>query len=606
MATELLSDEDPVRRRRLQDSTTPIIYTPLIPAEAQIRLLTLHPGPFDEDIRCSLNTASLKSVLQYEALSYVWGDPADTLPVVVDGSEIQVTTNLEAALRHLRWQEKARTLWADAICINQNDTEEKTVQVPMMGDIYRQATSVVVWLGHGLEHVDVAVRWAQLYLWKQERETPPGSEANVPDTQLTLVGFCNSRPWFHPLAQAPLLASYVDIPRIFIGYKDAFFKVVSNKMAAFSANPDLESLAEQNQQLFTTMTREYYKHVAQDRTAWSCLYDMIMHNRNQATTTENFPRLLVGSVGKGCSEPRDRMYALYGLCPNHSSALPVDYKKTQRQVILETITHITSSRFLYFLWTYLEFHADRFVRPQKLPSWTPDFDRRQEFINAKMNGKHGLRFVDRRIEADHISPDLTTLHLWARNLGYCKILRRLSDPGPVTKIPGQKADITFEFAAFIKDLRDNEPSPTGHELCQRFARRAVIDNEGHEQTSDDDLVEAFKAVHSDPSLAHRGQNGEFKSRALELVSRSRSCLRGVACIVTSNGCVGFSPYDTEDDDLVVVPRFPNPLMVLRKEFADPNQGGRHSYLMVGVANVDVDAVGVAESHGVDVVEYLVR
>lgn len=38
-------------------------------------------------------------------------------------------------------------LWADAICINQEDEEEKSRQIARMSDIYRFADTVYAWLG---------------------------------------------------------------------------------------------------------------------------------------------------------------------------------------------------------------------------------------------------------------------------------------------------------------------------------------------------------------------------------------------------------------------------------------------------------------------------
>jgi len=59
-----------------------------------------------------------------------------------------VTRNLHAALQHLRrpWG-PPRRIWADAVCINQDDATEKGGQVQMMRDIYRGASRTVVWLG---------------------------------------------------------------------------------------------------------------------------------------------------------------------------------------------------------------------------------------------------------------------------------------------------------------------------------------------------------------------------------------------------------------------------------------------------------------------------
>jgi hypothetical protein len=66
---------------------------------------------------------------------------------------VQVTTNLEMALRYLRLGRKVRTVWADAVCINQADEEEKRAQVQRMDLVYANASGVTAWLGgyHGIE-----------------------------------------------------------------------------------------------------------------------------------------------------------------------------------------------------------------------------------------------------------------------------------------------------------------------------------------------------------------------------------------------------------------------------------------------------------------------
>jgi len=90
----------------------------------------------------------------YAALSYVWGDPADTKAIILNGAVVRVQRNLEAVLRTLSSRAEFHgnyRLWVDAICINQNDMKEKSRQILKMRTVYGNASEVVAWLG---EEVD--------------------------------------------------------------------------------------------------------------------------------------------------------------------------------------------------------------------------------------------------------------------------------------------------------------------------------------------------------------------------------------------------------------------------------------------------------------------
>jgi hypothetical protein len=54
---------------------------------------------------------------------------------------------------------KPRILWIDAICINQDDNDERGEQVARMGAIYGQATTVVLWLGEVWPDMGLAWRF---------------------------------------------------------------------------------------------------------------------------------------------------------------------------------------------------------------------------------------------------------------------------------------------------------------------------------------------------------------------------------------------------------------------------------------------------------------
>ncbi|OIW31289.1 HET-domain-containing protein [Coniochaeta ligniaria NRRL 30616] len=85
--------------------------------------------------------------VEFEALSYVWGDPSNKLEIMCNGQPFGVTENVHSALLERRRRDLKLLLWVDALCINQSDTDERTHQVRMMRAIYNSAKTVIVWLG---------------------------------------------------------------------------------------------------------------------------------------------------------------------------------------------------------------------------------------------------------------------------------------------------------------------------------------------------------------------------------------------------------------------------------------------------------------------------
>lgn len=160
----------PPREGRGEDiaCVAPYSYKPLSPTR-HTRILRLEAAADDSaPLRCSLHDIDLDDDLDYDAISYTWGAPdfTDNLFVVAsDGSPIsclRITVNLRRGLERLRRTTGARNLWVDAICIDQTDKGDKARQIPRMVAIYRQASSVVVWLGDWEEQAACLARlsWA--------------------------------------------------------------------------------------------------------------------------------------------------------------------------------------------------------------------------------------------------------------------------------------------------------------------------------------------------------------------------------------------------------------------------------------------------------------
>jgi hypothetical protein len=146
-------------------------HSPLPPGNGNIRLLRLLPSrDRNAVIKCHLFDYSLESGQEnyqeshlYEALSYVWGDPTDTLPIIIGRQSFSVTKNLYSALLRLRNHSLERILWVDAVCMDQANHGEKEDQIQYMAKIYGRANRVIVWLGddaddghQALENIRVA------------------------------------------------------------------------------------------------------------------------------------------------------------------------------------------------------------------------------------------------------------------------------------------------------------------------------------------------------------------------------------------------------------------------------------------------------------------
>ncbi|KAF7869936.1 hypothetical protein EAF04_004720 [Stromatinia cepivora] len=135
------------------------IYTPLRSDLCQIRRLALQPAvSFDDTLHGNLDVVSLESSPEYEALSYVWGSTTPAKTINLGDHLISITPNLDNALRNLRLPNIPRTLWVDALCINQDDLDERASQVALMRRVYSEATTVLIWLGPESDGSEEAMR----------------------------------------------------------------------------------------------------------------------------------------------------------------------------------------------------------------------------------------------------------------------------------------------------------------------------------------------------------------------------------------------------------------------------------------------------------------
>ncbi|KAF2854511.1 HET-domain-containing protein [Plenodomus tracheiphilus IPT5] len=145
-----------------------------------IRLVHLLPGRYADAIACELVTANLNDQPEYYALSYAWGDRTNPQQILLNGASHNITRNLEAALRRLRHTSDVLVFWIDMICIDQTCVEERTHQVNLMQYIYSGAREGILWLGDCFEST----------LQGSEIPSKPAQDAEA------LEGFTNCS-WWH-------------------------------------------------------------------------------------------------------------------------------------------------------------------------------------------------------------------------------------------------------------------------------------------------------------------------------------------------------------------------------------------------------------------------
>lgn len=131
-------------------------YSPLDTAKQELRLLVLEPTtPSTHELRFQVQHTSLhdSQLPSYNAISYRWGQLSELSTIFLDGRPVQVPLTAADALRGAHNaappidRHDSAIYWIDVVCINQNNLDEKSSQVALMGEIYRRAGRTLVWLG---------------------------------------------------------------------------------------------------------------------------------------------------------------------------------------------------------------------------------------------------------------------------------------------------------------------------------------------------------------------------------------------------------------------------------------------------------------------------
>lgn len=156
------------------------LYSPLHAWET--RILGLQPGDLNDPLVATLYVAVIThaegfglvdkdEIVEFEALSYTWGDETLSHSLSCNDITIGITSNLSTALQKLRRSKEVRYLWVDAVCIDQSNYDEKARQIRNLRIVFRKAARVIAWLGEEGERTEAAVNVLR------NASAAPGSDA---------------------------------------------------------------------------------------------------------------------------------------------------------------------------------------------------------------------------------------------------------------------------------------------------------------------------------------------------------------------------------------------------------------------------------------------
>lgn len=380
---------------------TPYRYSPL-PGARCVRLLEIYRGI--GDLSCSLVTASLDDNIEYDALSYTWGDPRPPLfhvinpqqwerrhPIKCSGATILVAENLLQGLLRLRsFMEEdgsalQRFVWVDAICINQNDTAERSSQVTMMGDIYANAKTVVAWLGKHDAYTERALQLIgylsaipqedyQRYKGLELSQAHPG----IPETDWNALAAFFKRSYFSRVWIVQELALAYGV--IFLcGSFTTTLEALFNCSTYFIYTQSSKYLTLRHS-LFASISDRMQK-----KTIRPVGYELSVISKIRSSLgSGHISARYVMEIGRAwnATDPRDNVFAMYGLAERmlqgSSTELTVrpkspDYSKTVAQVYVEYAEYILATSQNLQLLSSVEDKSHRSAElSDSLPSWVPD------------------------------------------------------------------------------------------------------------------------------------------------------------------------------------------------------------------------------------------
>lgn len=372
------------------------LYRPLDSDSYEVRLLKLHPDYLDGKgpLRVSLEYASLIDPPEYIGLSYCWGDASKLSGAIIDigersSVEMKLTYNLAQALRALRPKKGNTWLWADALCINQEDLMERSQQVRLMRQIYSRAKEVVSWVpcdtwnpygfgGYSRSKGDAIESLIKNKFDGKGTKAQSSTTAGKPGNGLVRGGWEVIQDFFsEPYWTRVWVIQEISMnpnAKVLCGEFEISWDDMVAALMMWKQNPDMAPL---HQRAFLKAV-----HLAEFRDRFSAKREPIY-----------LLDAMRWSYQTMATDPRDKIFGLLGLCHDSDTFVPVpNYKQPLEDIITDMSKRMMSlSRSLdlaCFKGTSLSE-----ISSSNLPSWTPNWINLWSGSSQSMT-MHETRFSD--------------------------------------------------------------------------------------------------------------------------------------------------------------------------------------------------------------------
>lgn len=348
-------------------------YAPL--AENHIRVMTILDVESHNPI-CRLEIIALDgpSSIDFDAISYCWGNPEELNNIICEGRLLNVPGDLHDMLRHL-YRPHCRKIWIDAICIDQGNDKEKASQVRIMDRIYKTASNVLVWLGLAANNSDLVFDQASAVVdacasisdrFVDENQLLSFNLPDATDSLWQAIGELLGRRWFTRLwvIQEVVLASAVIVV---CGSKRISWSLLG-KLASEITRVGLCATARGN--------RIPNPHRSDGFGAIESIDILRKQFKDRMAPPNPFGFLSIVGLGreKDVTEPVDRIYGLLGLADDDvRESIKIDYSEEHRKFFWKVYIEFGK------LWAKLDYRyllstAPSKERPSELPSWCPNFN----------------------------------------------------------------------------------------------------------------------------------------------------------------------------------------------------------------------------------------